>query len=877
MPSSVSLNDVARMLSTKGDISTIGGAIGCMSAMIGADAREKDNTMSNDVKKLKEFVCGSGGDLSSMFAYLGSVITQQTIEIEKLAEGNKEKKLVKDDITKTIKKATDGLEKRLDKIIDNLNVIAKSQGGNIKWGNTKKVKDSVDKFKDALEKGKKVKDTKIGKLLETLDKLKAISLKDLALFKQKMTLLEKFAPQVDTFGKGINLKNLAKANEFIEKMPKMLKDLTLSVKLSKKIKDSDLNRLYNLLGVGGRTIPHDSILGIIDGISKIKPNLLKKARENAAAMFGVIKDVCLGVTMMVAFTPVIIVGGLLARPLEWALFGFKGNGGIMRLMKKLADNKKTIKDANKSILWMSLDFAALGAGLGIFYGLTKNVDLIQILVSAGSILVLFGVAKILGKKKKEMRDSAESMLWLAGGIAALGAGLGLLFHFTENVDLVQLALVGISTFAFAGITIFMGKRKKDIKDGALAMMYMGAGIGVLGLGLGVLFSLTKDIEWEQMIRIGVVTAGFAVITGVMGLVKEQIKEGSLSMMYMAAGIGLLGLGLGVLFALTKNIEWEQMLMVGVAVVGLGAATVGLGALNKNGMVFEGAIAMGAMGVALIPFGIAMKLLMSSVKGMKWSEFGMFAAATATLGAAVIGLGALMCTGFGAVAWIAGLGAMAGLGAALIPFGIGMKMVNKVAKDIDDKSIAKLGDTTKSLMSALNDAADKKTRKNARKNARTLKTVGRSLHKIAKSLKTFNDVAPDSIDKAVDSLRKISNFFFGTGEGTMSEYSLKWSTRKKAKKEADTIATISGCMYRLAYGLKTFNDVAPDSITKAMDAVQKIADYFFQPKSLLNSLFRNSAKRNADAIGKISDCVYKLAKGLKDFNEVAPDSITKAVD
>ena len=57
MANAVSLNDVARMLSTKGgDMSTIGGAIGCMTAMISSDARDKENTTSNDVRKIKEFI-----------------------------------------------------------------------------------------------------------------------------------------------------------------------------------------------------------------------------------------------------------------------------------------------------------------------------------------------------------------------------------------------------------------------------------------------------------------------------------------------------------------------------------------------------------------------------------------------------------------------------------------------------------------------------------------------------------------------------------------------------------------------------------------------------------------------------------------------------
>ena len=118
MPKAVSLNDVAGMLSTRGDISTIGGAIGCISAMISGDARDKENTTSNDIKKIQEFILGDGGSISSKIDSIHEAIADQTIEIQKIIEGNREKKLVKSDISKMIKTATDGLEKRLDQIID---------------------------------------------------------------------------------------------------------------------------------------------------------------------------------------------------------------------------------------------------------------------------------------------------------------------------------------------------------------------------------------------------------------------------------------------------------------------------------------------------------------------------------------------------------------------------------------------------------------------------------------------------------------------------------------------------------------------------------------------------------------------------------------
>ena len=765
MANAVSLNDVARMLSTKGgDMSTIGGAIGCMTAMISSDARDKENTTSNDVRKIKEFIYGDGGSLSSMIDRIQLAIADQTLQIQKLLDGNKEKRLVKSDITKIIKSATNGLEKRLDRILDSLSLIAKNQGGNVKWGSTKKTKDSIEQFKASLSDKKKMKDSRIGKLVSMLTELKAISFKDLLLFKPKMKLLEKLNPQINSFAKSLNEQNIAKVSGFLDKSPKMIENLKLTLKLAKRIKEKDLERFYNVLGIRAKSKKpkRKSLLGLINVFAELDKQNLDNARKNAHTIFGIIKDICLGIGVLVLFSPVIIVAGLLSKPLEWAIFGSgkKGDGGIMGIFKKLAKRKKDIKEANKSILWMSLGFVTLGVGLGALFSLTKHIKLLSILRVAATTLIL------------------------------------------------------------GGVTVHLGK------------------------------------------------------------VKDNIKQGSEAMLWMSLGIAGLGLGLGVLFSLTKNVEWEQMAMIGVSMVFLGGATVALGVLNKSGLIIEGAIAMAVMGASLIPFGISMRLIMGSVRGLKWEQFGVFATATLTLGGMVIGLGAMMASVVGAIAWGLGLTAIASLGAALIPFGIGLRQISKGAKEIDTNSIKKLSEVTKLLFNTLGDAVGKKKRKNAVKNAKSLLKIAKPINKLGKALKNFNDVAPDSIEKAMKSIEKISEFFFG--ENGISKYSTNFFKRIKSKAEANTISKISGCMHNLAYGLKTFNDVAPDSIEKAMSAIEKIAFYFFSPDSKLNTMNtgwtkRRKAKKTADAIGVIADSMYKVSQALKDFQEVGGKVIDRMIE
>lgn len=766
MAGTIGLNDVAKMLSTRGDISTIGGAIGCMTAMISSDAREKENTTGNDVKKIKEFICGGGESLSEMFKYIRSTVEEQTKELRVLLKGDKNNKpLVKSDIKDIVKSATLGIEEKLSEINKTLIYIAKSQRG-IGLRNIKnKTEREIEEFKQAIENGKNLTNTKFGQILLMLNQIKMIKMKDLPLIKLKIKEIKKLANEFKDITKSfreLKKDELERAESFILKLPSLGVAIHKSYVLLKKFDFESFNEKILGLPKKKEEKPKSGIFSIVYGIKNISVKDLSLAEKNSKSIKNIIKSICLGVTTLVVFSPVIFVGALLVKPLQWALFGNNknGDGGIFGLFKKIADKSNVLKNAVKSLAWFSLGLVTLGAGLGLFFKMTKNVDV------------------------------------------------------ERFID------VGLSTLGLYKLISYLGKKEKDFYNGLSSIIPFSIGLTILGVGLGLFFKLTK------------------------------------------------------------NVELGQMLLVAASTVAIGGATYLIGKMNKSGGILEGSIAMGIMGICLIPFGISMKLLMGSVKGIKWKEFGILATTILTLGGAVLGLGALMITGIGAVAWGAGIAALSALGLALIPFGIGMKNLSKAAKDVDKRSITNLCETTKEMLKSFNSAATKEERRNARKNINLLSKLSKTLNGIALGIKEFNKVEDGSIDKAKKSLTELAEFFFSKKEGSLQSYSLEWENRRKARKGAHTIGIIGKNLKSVATSLKIFNEVADSSIDKMMDSLKRISEFFFSdnagslPSYSLKWSDRRRAKKEAHTIGVIGKNLKDVAISLKLFNEVADSSIDK---
>jgi hypothetical protein len=116
-----------------------------------------------------------------------------------------------------------------------------------------------------------------------------------------------------------------------------------------------------------------------------------------------------------------------------------------------------------------------------------------------------------------------------------------------------------------------------------------------------------------------------------------------------------------------SVEWESVGKGLVGIAGLAGIAYLLSKVEKD--MVQGALAVGILGVALIPFAFAMSL----IAGLDWGAVGAAALGLVLFSAAMFGLGALL-SGPGAVLFGAGVLGLIALGGAMIVFGAGLMMV-----------------------------------------------------------------------------------------------------------------------------------------------------------------------------------------------------------
>lgn len=371
------------------------------------------------------------------------------------------------------------------------------------------------------------------------------------------------------------------------------------------------------------------------------------------------------------------------------------------------------------IALLSLSIVVSSLALQKVSGGAFAMGILSVMISLGGVLLSMVVLSKIGAVRA-MRNVGRGMMGIAAGIALLTLTFilsGLAFSKiikSFNAPSPVAEIVGGILGGLAPIVLLWGISKivasygsKKVRTGGNAMIATGIGLAAIGIGMLILcgaFYLTMKMAMSKdapVVELGGVNWGPALVflgpigwlLGI-GLISRFIYgntktlTGGVAM--VAVGAGLIALGIGTLifsFAL-KDVEPEKMIAMGAFITGLGVIAAAAGAAAA--LILPGAVAIGAIGGALILFGAGVFVLSKALPEDTETFADSFAAIVSGL---YNGIG-LKEAGF----FIPAAAGLAAMGLALIPFSIGVGAMSLVVA-------SSFGQTFKDTIISITEALD----------------------------------------------------------------------------------------------------------------------------------------------------------------------------
>tara|TARA_R110001592_G_scaffold279309_1_gene546735 strand:+ start:188 stop:2239 length:2052 start_codon:yes stop_codon:yes gene_type:complete len=235
--------------------------------------------------------------------------------------------------------------------------------------------------------------------------------------------------------------------------------------------------------------------------------------------------------------------------------------------------------------------AALGilVGIGPIPGVLENMVNIDWMMMTKAFALLGGLA-LVGKL---MGKGSYGMLAAAGALVLL-VGIGPIPGALQNLANIDWGTVGKALIILGGIAL----AGKLMKTGAVGLLLGAAALTLMVRGALVPL---QEIEWSTIGKAVVGILALGAVGALAGLVAAPLALGALA-------LGLFGLAL-IPFTYSmlqfQELEWSTIgkAFVGLLVIGAVGAVFGI----ASPLIFTGALALGALGAALLPLAAAFRI------------------------------------------------------------------------------------------------------------------------------------------------------------------------------------------------------------------------------------------------------------------------------
>jgi hypothetical protein len=702
--------------------------------------------------------------------------------------------------------------------------------------------------------------------------------------------MEGIAAGIQSFGEGniaLGALNLALAATGLAIMiPGAIAAKVISQINSEKLKKSLSNISEGIQSFGKGNIVLGALnLGIAAiGLTAMIPGVIaakiiesintKKLKDNLKAIADGIGEMGSGKTLIGALAlPIIAVG------LTTMIPGVVGAKAIEQI------NGKKLKD---SLSGLAAGISEMGSGkvlLGSLALISASVGLITMIPGVvGAKLIelvngdkfqkaMTGIGTGIANFGKKV-SFGDILKLMAGGIALNLFAIsvpGLLLLQLVNGTLIEKTLGGIGK----GIAAFSKNVSwGDIVKSAVSIALLGASL----IPAAYAFQMFADVSWEDLAKAGVTLIGLGIAGSILGGMAGELIMGAIAIALLGASL----IPAAYALQMFSEVKWEDMAKAGVALIGLGIAGGILGSMMP--LMLMGAVAIAALGAALIPFSYALSLLAE----VKMENILAAAAGLLIFGAAVMGLGALMFTGIGAMVFGAGILALIALGGAMFILGEGLKAVSEggagiaqLFQQLSELDASKLdavapslktigeaimylgaGGVLSALGNLLGGSSPVDMIKDIAASSDQLQVASTSFKSFAESMEKFTNIDSSKLEALSPALSKLSDSMIALGIGSF-------------------LMSIGGGPAEM---LQSISDSGA-GIEKAALSLQTMAGALIQVSSALNNLDMSKLEKLAEVsggggitgfLGGIFDTITDVIGGGEITTEPASITTTTAV-
>jgi hypothetical protein len=142
-----------------------------------------------------------------------------------------------------------------------------------------------------------------------------------------------------------------------------------------------------------------------------------------------------------------------------------------------------------------------------------------------------------------------------------------------------------------------------VLKGAAAIALLGASVGLAAVGLRTF----NEVDFSSLVKGTAALGGLALLAKTLGKGSTAMVKGAAAILLLGAAVVPLAFGLN----LMKDVGLKTIGVLAAGLVVLGLAAAGLSFISP--FILAGAVAIGALGLALIPVGIAMQLIQEPLK------------------------------------------------------------------------------------------------------------------------------------------------------------------------------------------------------------------------------------------------------------------------